>query len=435
LISTLRFSPSKENLSTIDTKDACTREITVEVPADVVTKETERVVQQYQKVARLPGFRRGKVPASVIRQRFAEDMKSELVEQLVPRYFRQETERQGLIPVSQPHVTELRLQEGEPLRFKASFEVLPPINVSGYEQLRAEKKEVEVSDAEVEAALARLREQHATYDPVEDRSLAEGDFAQVSLIGTPKEEGGKSVPMDDVLVEIGGANTLPEFSENLRGASAGDERTFDVSYPQQFSDKRLAGRVFSYTVRVKAIKHKSLPELDDAFAKSLGDFETLDALKQRIHEGIQQEKQQEAEHEAKEKLVDELVRRNDFPVPESLVERQVDVRLERGLRALAAQGMKADAMKKMDLNRLRTGQREAAVREVKASLILEKIADAEKIEVGDDEIEREIEGLARQTQQTSEAIRARLTRDGALDRIRNRIRTEKVLDFLYRRSA
>jgi len=421
-------------LSATDT-NACTREIAIEVPADIVAQETERVLQQYQKMARLPGFRRGKVPATVIRQRFGEDLKSEVVEQLVPRYFRQEVERQGLMPVSQPRVTDMHFHDGEPLRFKATFEVLPPIEVSGYEELRAEKPEIGVSDEEVEAQLTRLREQHATFDPIEGRPLAEGDFAQVSFTGTPKEGGGKGAQMDDVMVEIGGANTLPEFTENLRGANSGDERTFEVAYPEDSPDKRLAGKTLSYRVTVKSMKKKILPELDDAFAKSLGDFETLDAVRQRIREGIEEEKRHEAEHQAKEKLVDELVRRNDFPVPESLVDRQVDVRLERGLRALAAQGLRAEDMKKMDLTRLRSGQREAAVREVKASLILEKIADAEKITVGDEEIEKEIDALARQTQQTSEAIRARLTREGALDRIRNRIRTEKVLDFLYRKSA
>jgi trigger factor len=147
------------------------------------------------------------------------------------------------------------------------------------------------------------------------------------------------------------------------------------------------------------------------------------------------ERKHAAEHEAKDKLVSELVKRNDLEVPEALVERQIDIRLERGLRALAAQGMKAEDMKKMDLNRLRAGQRDQALREVKASLLLDKIAEEERIEVSDAEIDREIEALARQSKQTTEAIRARLTRDGALDRIRNRIRNEKTLDFLYRQSA
>src|SRR5262245_16366024 len=172
-----RSSLSKDNFTPVETKDACTREIAVEIPAETVAKETERLLEQYQKAARLPGFRRGKVPVGIIRQRFGEELKSELVEQLVPRYFRQAVARQGLTPVSQPRVTDMHLHEGEPLRFKATFEVLPPIEVSGYLELRAEHKPVTVSDEEVEATLTRLREQHANFDPVEGRSLADGDFA------------------------------------------------------------------------------------------------------------------------------------------------------------------------------------------------------------------------------------------------------------------
>ena len=184
-----------------------------------------------------------------------------------------------------------------------------------------------------------------------------------------------------------------------------------------------------------SLKHKNLPELNDAFAKELGDFTGIDDVKKRVRENMEAEKKHTAEHEAKDKLVAELVKRNEFEVPEAMVDRQIDVRLERGLRALASQGMRAEDMKKMDLNRLRAGQRDQAVQEVKASLLLDRVADLEKIEVGDEEIDREIEALATQTKQTSEAVRARLTRDGALDRIRNRIRNEKTLNFLYHQSA
>jgi trigger factor len=243
------------------------------------------------------------------------------------------------------------------------------------------------------------------------------------------------VHLDDILVEIGGQGTMPEFTENLRGASAGDERTFDVHYPQDFSDQRLAGKTFTYTVQVKAVKQKSLPELNDLFAKDLGEFADLAEVRKRIREGMEAEKKQTAEREAKDKLVAELVKRNDFEVPEALVEHQIDIRLDRGLRALAAQGMKTEDMKKMDLNRLRAGQRDQAAQEVKAALLLEKIAEEEKLEVSDAEIDREVEALAEQSKQTPEAIRSRLTRDGALDRIRSRIRNEKTLDFLYRQSA
>jgi len=425
----------KDNVSPTETSPSTKREIEVEVPADEVTRETEALVAKYQKLARLPGFRRGHVPASIIRQRFAEDLKTEVIEALVPRHFRQAAEKQGLHPVSQPQVADLHLQEGEPLRFKASFEVMPEIKVSGYKELRAEKPDINVTDEEVEQTLNGLREQHATYAPIEGRALADGDFAQVSLDGQPKDGDGKPVHMDEILVEVGGKNTMPEFTENLRGASAGAERTFEVTYPADASDQRLAGKTFRYTVRVHSIKQKSLPELNDGFAKELGEFASLDEVKKRIRENLEAEKKHNAEREAKEKLVAELVKRNDFEVPEAMVDRQIDIRLERGLRALAAQGMRAEDMKKMDLTRLRGGQREQAVAEVKASLLLDKIADDENIEVGDEEVNKEIEALAEQSKQTSEAIRARLTRDGALDRIRSRIRSEKTLEFLYRQSA
>jgi FKBP-type peptidyl-prolyl cis-trans isomerase (trigger factor) len=343
-------------VSPTEITDNTKKEIQVEIPADEVGRTTDSLIQKYQKLARLPGFRRGHVPASIIRQRFSEDIKSEVVETLVPRYFRQEAAKQGLIPVSQPRVTDLHVHDGEPLRFKASFEVMPEIKV--------------------------------------------------------------------------------EFNDNLRGASAGEEKTFEVTYPQDYSDQRLAGHTFTYTVNIQSIKQKSLPELNDDFAKELGaEFTGIEDVKKRIREGTEAEKKHRAEHEAKDKLLAELVKRNDFPVPESLVEHQIDVRLDRGLRALAAQGMRAEDMKKMDLNRLRAGQRDQAVQEVKASLLLDKVADEEKIEVSDQEVDHEIEALAQQSKQTPEAIRARLTRDGALDRIKSRIRNEKTLNFLYQQSA
>ncbi len=431
-------------MSPAETKESTTkREIEVEIPVEDVARQTDSLIQKYQKVARIPGFRRGHVPASIIRQRFSEEIKTDMVEALIPRFFRREAERLSLHPVSQPRVTDLHLHDGEPLRFKAAFEVLPEIKLEGYKELRADKPEIAVSEADVEQALADLRERHASFNPVEGRALADGDFAQVSLDGNPRSgddaEGksgeGQPVHMDEVLVEIAGKNTMPEFTENLRGTSAGDERTFDVHYPEDTQDKRLAGKTFTYAVKVQSIKQKSLPELNNEFAKQLGEFQTVDDLRKAVREQIESERGHQAEHEGKEKLVGELIQRNDFEVPDSLIEQQIDIRLERGLRALAAQGLTAEQMKKMDLNRLRAGQREQAIHDVKAALLLERVAEEENIQVSDDELNHELEALARQSKQTSEAVRARLTRDGGLDRIRTRIRNEKTLDFLYRQSA
>jgi trigger factor len=449
-------STAKEDATKESVKESATkREIAVEIPVADVNRQTESLIQKYQKVARIPGFRRGHVPASIIRQRFSEEIKTDMVEALIPRFFRQEAERLSLHPVSQPRVTDLHLHDGEPLRFKASFEVLPEIKLEGYKELRAEKPEIAVSESDVDLALADLRERHATFNPVEDRALADGDFAQVSLDGNPKVDEskpgdakpggtkpaeakaaeGQPVHMDEVLVEIAGQNTMPEFTEHLRGAVVGDERTFDVNYPEDTQDKRLAGKTFTYVVKVQAIKTKSLPELNEEFVKHLGEFQTVDDIRKAIREQMELERKHQAEHDAKEKLVGELIQRNDFEVPDSLIEQQIDIRLERGLRALAAQGLTAEQMKKMDLNRLRGGQRDQAIHDVKAALLLERVAEEENVQVSEEDLNQELESLARQSKQTSEAVRARLTRDGGLDRIRTRIRNEKTLEFLYHQSA
>lgn len=424
-------------MSPTETSGNTKREIEIEIPAEEVARETETLIGKYQKLARIPGFRKGHVPASVIRQRFSQDIQNDVVDALIPKHFRQQANKLGLVPVSQPRVTDLHLHENQPLKFKASFEVMPEVKAENYKDLRAEKPEISVTDDEVQQSLESLREQHATFSSVEGRALVDGDFAQVSLDGKHKDDdaGLKPVHMDDILVEIGGKNTMPEFTENLRGVNAGEERTFDVNYPEDAADKRLAGKNFSYTVKVQAIKQKNLPELNDAFAKELGEFTTLEEVRQRIREGMEAERRQTAERESKDKLLAELVKRNEFEVPDSLVERQIDLRLERGLRALSEQGMKSEDLKKMDFNRMRAGQRDQALQEVKASLLLEKVAEQEKIDVGDEEIDREVQALAEHSKQTPEAIRARLTRDGALDRIRNRIRHEKTLDFLYHQPA
>src|SRR5947207_520445 len=242
--------------------------------------------------------------------------------------------------------------------------------------------------------------------------------------------------MDEVLVEIGAANTLPEFTEHLRGAKAGEERRFEVSYPADHFDSRLAGQVFEYTAKVNSIKKKSMPELNDDFAKELSqEFQTLDDLRKRMREGIESERIHQAQHEAKHKLLSELTDKHDFPVPESLVQRQINFRLEQWLHSLANQGMKTEDMKRMDFTRIRHSQHDIAAKEVKSNLLLERIALAEKIQASDEEVTAEIYALAQQTQQTPEAVRQRLTENNGIERIRARLRTDKALDFLYQQSG
>jgi len=444
-------------------EEACKREVEVEIPAAVVTKQQEAIVRQYTKQARVPGFRKGKVPANLIKNRFNNEVTSDLVESLVPQYFREAVTKAGYRPVSQPHIYKLEYTPGEAMKFKAAFEVLPEFELADYSTIKVDKPEIKVTDEEVDAEIKQLQERQASFDPVnDDRGAETGEFVQVSFEARPKgieaesgeaeaeekegagpeqasaegadsEKATQPVQMEEVLVEIGGANTIPEFTEHLSGAKAGDERSFDVNYPEDFYDKRLAGQSFSYKVKVNAIKKKALPELNDDFAKELSqEFNGLDDLKQRIRENMALERNHQAEHETKGKLLDELMAKHDFAVPRSLVEHQIDLRLERGLRALAAQGMKTEDMKRMDFGRLRAGQREAAVKEVKSNVLLAKIAIKENIQVSDEELDQEIAGMAQQMQQPVDEVKRRILQDdGAADRLRERIRSEKALNFLY----
>jgi trigger factor len=348
-------------------------------------------------------------------------------------------------PISSPHISDLHAEPGQPIRFTATFDVAPEFELGDYKSIKVDKPQINVTDQQVDAELRAFQERQASFDPVnEDRPLQDGDFAQVSFQATPVAKPGEEtkenpqqqpVQMDEVLVEIGGPTTIKEFSENLRGAKAGEERTFDVSYPADFHDKRLAGSVLTYQVKINAIKKKTLPELNDAFAKELSpEFETLDQLRKTIRENMEGQLRHEAEHEAKEKLIEELIARHDFPVPGSMVEHQIDLRLERGLRALASQGMKTEDMRRLDFKRLRAAQRDGATKEVKSGLLLNKIADTENIQISDEELDQEITSLAAHTHQAPEDVRKQLTQDQGLERIRARMRSEKALNFLYGQS-
>jgi trigger factor len=426
------------------------REIEVEVPADEVAKTYRTVTKRYQKLARIPGFRSGKVPESLVRSKFAKELRQEVLEALVSERFRSAIAERKLQPVSEPQLLDLRLEDGEPLRFKAAFEVMPEFDVTGYNMVRVEKPEVALTDEEFESELDRALESQATVEPVEeDRALVEGDWAEIQFRGeikplaqTVTEEGvtateppAEPITGENVLLEIGGKNTLPAFNDALRGQKVGQELTFEVVYPADFGDRRLAGQTVGYDVTVKAIKRKVYPERDAELAKQLGGNESWEEFAGQLRERAATRKREALEANAKHKMLDELVGRYHFPVPESFVQQRVDARLERGLRALAQQGMTADDMRKLDFGRLRAAQRQEAEREVRASLVVDRIADAEGVVVSDEELDNEVLMLSIQTREPYDAIRDRLAKDGGLGRLREELRREKTSSVLYEKLA
>lgn len=417
-----------------------TRSVEVTIPADEVSRAKRSTIKRYQKQARLPGFRAGKVPESLIRSRFAEGIRQEVLEAVMPQHFQHAIAEGQYRLVSQPQVVDMKMEDDQPLWFKAEFEVMPEFSVEGYQDVKVEKPNSAFTDEEFQTEVDRVRDSRSTMEPVEeDRPLADGDFAQITFTGNFQGEDeqqaldNKALTGEDVLLEVGGSNTVAAFTEALRGAKVGQELKFEMSYPEDFGEKRLAGKTVAYDVTVKGIKRRVQPELNDDFAKELGDYSSYEDFLTKFRENLQAEKDRRTEGETRERLMSALSERFPFPVPESMVQQQIDARLERGLRALAAQGMREEDMKRLDFARLRAAQRDSATNEVKSVLILDRIADAEKIGVSDEETNQEIELLSLQLREPVDALRVRLTQDGSIARIREQIRRDKTAKLLYER--
>ena len=413
-------------------ESTCRRELDLEIPAEEVSKAMERVAKEFARVARVPGFRPGKAPVSLIRRRFAEDIKGEVVQSLVPDRVEKAVSEQKLTPVSQPHVDKLDFEEGQPLKFRAVFEVLPEFELGNYKDLELELPTMDITDADVTKTLEDMRERAATFAPVEGRAVENGDFVQLKLMGTAAG-GGEPLKAESVLCHIGAEETMEPFNQNLRGANIGEHKNFDVEYPADYPDAKLAGKTYHYAVEVLGIKNKKLPELNDEFAKDVSNATTLDELKTKVREGLEAARDQRHKELLRERVLAEIVKRHDFPVPESLVEHQMDIRLERVVRSLAAQGVDPRAVN-VDWVPLRRRQQERATDAVKAELIIDRIASAENIDLTDEELDRELERASQQSGESADALRARLTKQGTLDRMRAKLRSDKTLDWLAQNS-
>ena len=411
----------------------CTRELVLDVPVEEVSKAYKKVVGNYKRYAKIPGFRPGKVPEAVVRRRFADGIRKDAIESLLPERFNKAVLDLGIKPVGEPRVTELTVEDGQPMHVKAIFEFVPEFSIEGYQTVTVDKPSTEVTEEEFEQELAQLRESRAIVEPVEeDRALVDGDWAEITYKGQIQGDT-EAAPIEgeDTLVEVGGKDTVDAFSSALRGAQAGQELKAEVIYPADFAEPKLAGKTVAYEVSVKSIKKRTMPELTDDFAKELGNYENVDDLKKSVREYISNRKRHNVEGETKDRLFTVLAERFSFAVPESLVQQQIDTRLERGLRALAAQGMNTEQMRKLDFGRLRAAQRDGALAEVKASLLLDRIADEEKVTISDEELDHELQLAALQSRESIEVIRTRLTEDGGLDRIREQLRREKTANVLY----
>jgi trigger factor len=409
--------------------DTCKRETEITVPVDEVLKETDHVIEHVRQRAKIPGFRPGKAPASIIKSRFRQEIRNDVLEHILPKAFRKKAEEEKWEVVGNPNVTEVHFNENEPLRFKAEFEVAPKFELGEYRELEAPCAEPQVAEEDVDKRLEELRNRKAEFVNEDPRPLAEGDYALISLESIEGLDG-EPIRNEAMSIRVGDAETLPEFTEHLRGVSPDEEREFYVQYPEDYGSERLSGKRIKFRVWVKNVRRRELPDVNDEFARDLGDYQSLEELRDAIRTSIRAEREYVATQDAKHKLVDKLVDAHPFPVPDAFIDRQIEMQLERQMRELASQGVDPGKIK-LDWEKVREARKDAATRDVRASLLLERIADAESVYATNEEVDRELNSIAKREREPVAALRMKFEKDGTLARIAARIRTEKVLNFLF----
>ena len=408
------------------------KNVRVEIPSDVVDAEIDRIARDYSKKARIPGFRPGKAPARVIKQRFKDQILHDVAHDLIPRAMDDALRERGVEPVDTPDVRDVNIEEGRPLTFTASFDTVPSFDPGDLSTISLRRPAVAIDEEAVNGALQRLRDRAARHEPVEGRGVDHGDTVMLDLERT--DPNGTTDTHKDVSIELGAKANPPGFDEELLGLETGATKSFTIQYPQNYPIGELAGTDVAYKVKVNGLKRRVLPELDDEFAKDLGEFDTLDALKTRVREDLEHDARHAADREVRGELMKQLAARVPFDVPQSLVEREIDRRLEEFARRLIDQNVDP-RQAGIDWNAFRESQRDAAREAVAAALVLDEVTNREHLEVTDAEIEREVERYAERTGRTPAAVRAALEKEGGLSRVHAGLRREKSIDFAMSRAT
>ncbi|HJS73735.1 MAG TPA: trigger factor [Vicinamibacteria bacterium] len=408
------------------------RHLDIELPADALADEFEKGVGKLSRTIRVPGFRKGKIPKDVIRARFRGDVLKEAVSDLVPHALGEALKERNLYPLDDPRISKLESELGKPLRFRASFEVMPDIEAKVYEGLEVEAPKTEVTDEQVAAGIEALREQQARFDPIEGRGAQDGDFVMGDLTERP-EGGGKAEKHEGVTIEVGSGSYHPALHEALQGKSPGDVLRFTAAFPADSPARARAGKTYEVEFHLLELKQKVLPEADDELAKDLGEFQTLEELKAHLRSRAEERARHEDEQELRRRLLAKLVEANLFDAPISLVELELDSRLEATARDLHQQGIDPNATG-IDWRKVRENERESAATAVKASLLLDRISEREGLGATEEELEAEVARYAEALEKSQAALRAQMAKDGTLDRVRGRIRREKAVDFIKQRA-
>ena len=407
------------------------KNLTIEIPSEVVDAEIDRVARGYSRQAKLPGFRPGKVPAAIIKQRFRDQILHDVMQGLIPRAIEDALQERGIEPVDTPDIKDVALNEGQPLKFTAAFEMVPPVDPGDLSTITLRPQSTIVDPQAVEHTLQRLRERAARVEPVEGRPAADGDSLVLDL--ERRDPDGQTDRHENVTVEIGGRANPPGFDANLVGVNVGDSKTFDVHFPEDYVVEEMRNTQVSYSITVKDIRHRILPELDDEFAKDLGEFDTLEALRERVRGDLQREAEVSGKRQLRGDLMKQLAQRVTFDLPSSLVDREIDRRLEEFARRLSEQQIDPQQAN-IDWGQLREAQRQPAQEAVASALVLDELARRESLTVETEDVDKEIEQFAARAGRTPAAIRAQLEKDGGISRLYAGLRREKAVDFAMTRA-
>jgi trigger factor len=405
------------------------KNLVIEIPTDVVDAEIAKVSAQYGRSARLPGFRPGKVPPKVIRQRFKHQILHDVAHELVERAMGEALQERGVEPVATPDIRDLKVEEGQPLTFKAEFDIVPSFDPGQFGEIEIRRTPVNIEDAAVDQALERLRERAARYEPVENGIADDGHTLVVDLERQPYDKEGRAGDREKhegIPVEIGAHANPPGFDAELKGLKPNDSKSFRVRYPDDYTVPELSGTEVEYRVRLHDIRTRVVPMLDDEFAKDLGEFDTLEALRDRVRQDLAAEAREASERQVRTDVLKKLAGRIPYPVPEALVEREIDRRVEDFARRLMDQ--RIDPRKtNIDWAAFREGQREPANDAVASAIVLDEIVRRDEVQISEAEIDAELERYAENTGLTVPAIRARIEQEGGLGRLVAGMRREKAL--------
>ncbi len=413
--------PEKRKIKVLS---GCKREVELDIDADEVMKEFNEIVARFSSQAKIRGFRQGKVPRDLIKQKFYPELKESLINSLVPKALNSELKAQNIYPVGMPVVNELHFKEGEPLRFKAQFEVWPEFELPAYKKIKVKRKKITVEPQEIERSLEDLQTRSAEYIPVERREVAEGDYVAVELKGKDLDTK-RFLPLEKGVILAGHKDNEDALNKNLIGLKAGSGRSFTIEHDKNHQNKRLAGKTIEYKMKVVSIKEKRLPGLDDEFAQNLGEFKDLKDLKEKIEKEIISTKERAAKNEMAEDIIKEISEKLNIELPEAIVEQEHAAVVKRLLSSLPQQNLD-----NKEIDRIKSEGKEKAEQNIKNHLILKKIAEKEKLGISEEEIQEEFKRIAKANNLPVARVIEEFNKEGKREELRDSMALKKTVDFL-----